>query len=136
VNRQAAGCLLECRQPPTPFLSQGLSDPEEEWRRVDLDQLSRFFNNPARFLLNRRLGIYLEERASILEDREAFEIKGLEKYLLEQRLVEWEFSGRDLADYLPVARALGQLPHGAAGECVYDSLMHADDRTVHAREKP
>jgi exodeoxyribonuclease V gamma subunit len=134
VNRQAAGCLLECRQPPTPFLSQGLSDPEEEWRRVDLEQLSRFFNNPARFLLNTRLGIYLEERASILEDREAFEIKGLEKYLLEQRLVEWEFSGRDLADYLPVARASGQLPHGAAGECVYDSLMHGVKRFVEMTE--
>jgi exodeoxyribonuclease V gamma subunit len=134
VNRQAAECLLERRQSPTPFLSQGLSDPEEEWRRVDLDQLCRFFNNPARFLLNRRLGIYLEERASILEDREAFEIKGLEKYLLEQSLVEREFSGWDLADYLPVARASGQLPHGAAGECIYESLSYGVKRFVDMTE--
>jgi exodeoxyribonuclease V gamma subunit len=134
VNRQAAECLLEPRQPPTPFLSQGLSDPEEEWRRVDLDQLCRFFNNPTRFLLNRRLGIYLEERASILEDREAFDIKGLEKYLLEQSLVEWEFSGRVLADYLPVAKAAGQLPHGAAGECIYESLSHGVKRFVDMTE--
>ena len=134
VNRQAAERLLERRQPPTPFLSQGLSDPEEAWRRVDLDQLCRFFNNPAKFLLNRRLGIYLEERASILEDREAFEIKGLEKYLLEQRMVAWEFSGRDLADYLPVAKASGQLPHGAPGECIYESLSHGVKRFVDMTE--
>ena len=134
VNRQAAECLLERRQSPTPFLCQGLSDPDAQWRRVDLDQLCRFFNHPTRFLLNQRLGIYLEARASVLEDREAFELKGLEKYLLEQRLVGWKFSGRDPADYLAVVRASGQLPHGVAGECLYESLSHGVKRFVDMTE--
>jgi len=122
VNLRAARCILEAREAPVPFISKGLSDPEEEWKTVDLEQLCRFFGNPAKFLLNRRLGIHLEERTSILEERESFDIKGLERYLLEQNLVEQEFSGRNLKEFLPMTKASGRLPHGTVGECVYDNL--------------
>jgi exodeoxyribonuclease V gamma subunit len=130
VNCQAAECIFKTRQAPVPFISKGLTDPEEEWKTVDLDQLCNFFGNPTKFLLNRRLGIYLEKRASILEERESFDIKGLEKYLLEQSLVERQFSGRNLKDFLPLAKASGQLPHGAIGECIYDGLSHGVERFV------
>ena len=130
ANCQAAECILKTRQAPIPFISKGLSDPEQEWKTVDLDRLCSFFGNPAKFLLNRRLGIYLEERASILEERETFDVKGLEKYLLEQSLVERKFLGRKLKDFLPVAKASGGLPHGTIGECIYDSLGHGVKRFV------
>ncbi|MBW2330485.1 MAG: exodeoxyribonuclease V subunit gamma [Deltaproteobacteria bacterium] len=134
ANCQAAECILKTRQAPVPFISKGLSDPEQEWKTVDLDRLCSFFGNPAKFLLNRRLGIYLEERASILEERETFDVKGLEKYLLEQTLVERKFLGRELEDFLPVAKASGGLPHGTIGECIYDSLSHGVKRFVEMTE--
>ena len=134
ANCQAAECILKTRQAPIPFISKGLSDPEQEWKTVDLDRLCGFFGNPAKFLLNRRLGIYLEERASILEERETFDVKGLEKYLLEQSLVERKFLGRKLKDFLPVAKASGGLPHGTIGECIYDSLSHGVKRFVEMTE--
>jgi exodeoxyribonuclease V gamma subunit len=121
-NCQAAQCILEAREAPVPFISGGLSDPEAEWKTVDLRDLCAFFGNPARFLLNKRLGIYLEEKASMLEEREAFDIKGLEKYLLEQDLVERRLAGGNLKDLLPLTRASGKLPHGTPGECIFEAL--------------
>ena len=121
-NCQAAQCISEARKAPVPFISSGLSDPEEEWKTVDLRDLCAFFGNPARFLLNKRLGIYLEEKTSMLEEREAFDIKGLEKYLLEQDLVERRLAGGNLKDFLPLTQASGKLPHGTPGECIFEAL--------------
>jgi exodeoxyribonuclease V gamma subunit len=133
-NYQAAQWIQEDREPSVPFISQGLSDPEEERKTVDLDDLIRFFDNPARFLLNRRLGIYLEERASILEEREAFEIKALEKYLLEENLVKSRFAGRNLKDLFSPIQASGQLPHGTVGRCIYENLSQGVESFVEKTE--
>ncbi|MDP6730225.1 MAG: exodeoxyribonuclease V subunit gamma, partial [SAR324 cluster bacterium] len=92
-NYRAAQWIQEEGEPSVPFISRGLSEPEEVWKTVDLDDLFRFFCNPARFLLNRRLGIHMEERADILEEREAIEIKELESYMLEKNLLTYRFTG-------------------------------------------
>jgi len=123
-NRQAAQCILEAREAPISFISRGLSNPEEEWKTVDLNDLSTFFANPSRFLLNKRLGIHFEERALILEDREAFEVKALEKYLLNKKLLEKKLEGENLKDFFPTVHASGQLPHGTPGECIFEELSH------------
>ncbi|MBW1798446.1 MAG: exodeoxyribonuclease V subunit gamma, partial [Deltaproteobacteria bacterium] len=122
-NLRAAQSMMEDRREPVPFISKGLSDPDlEEWKTVDLDDLCSFFGNPTKFLLEKRLRIYLRERASILEERETFDIKGLEKYLLEENLMKRRFEGHDLKDFLPLTRAGGLLPHGTVGECTYEGL--------------
>ena len=128
-NLQAAQCLLKPRQAPAPFISNGLSDPSEAaWKTVSLDDLWRFFGNPSRFLLQRRLGIYLEEKDATLDEREAFDLKGLEKYLLDQRLVKWELEGKDVKDSFSLTRASGQLPHGTVGECVFEGMRIETER--------
>jgi exodeoxyribonuclease V gamma subunit len=121
-NCEAAQWFQKDREPLAPFISRGLSAPEEEWKTVDLDDLCRFYANPTRFLLNRRLGIYLEEKTPILEEREAFEISGLERYLLEENLLKNRFAGRPLKDLFPSVRASGQLPHGTVGRCLYEGV--------------
>lgn len=126
-NFEAAQWLQKDREPAVPFITQGLPAPEEEWKTVDLNDLHRFFSNPARFLLNRRLGIHLEERASVLEEREAFEIRGLERYLLEENLVKSKFAGRTLKDLFSPTRASGQLPHGTVGRCIYENVSQGVD---------
>ncbi len=122
VNCEAARCALKPREARVPFISTRLRDAEEQWRTIDLDNLCRFFGNPTKFLLNSRLGIYLEQRASILEEKEAFDIKGMEKYLLEENLLKKRLSGRNLTDCFCLTKASGQLPHGTAGECIYGQL--------------
>ncbi len=122
-NLRAAQILAGDRGEPIPFISRGLSDPApEEWKAVGLDDLCAFFGNPAKFLLERRLWIYLREKASTLEEREAFDIKGLEKYQLEDQLMKKRLKGLQLKDLLPSTRAGGLLPHGTVGECTYEEI--------------
>ncbi len=121
MNCQAAQRLLKPQEAPVPFISVGLSDPDESWKRVNLNDLCTFFRNPPKYLLNRRLGMYLEEEGLLLEE-EAFELNALEAYALGKILVERAFSGRGLRDFFPFVKASGQLPHGTVGECVYERL--------------
>lgn len=121
-NLEAARCLLKNREDPAPFISHCLSEPEPEWRTIQLDDFYRFFSNPAKFLLNRRLSIYLEEKDSVLEEKEVFEIGGLDKYIIQQDLLEKTLDGRDPEELFRLKKALGQLPHGTVGECVYENF--------------
>ncbi|PJA47819.1 MAG: exodeoxyribonuclease V subunit gamma [Syntrophobacterales bacterium CG_4_8_14_3_um_filter_49_14] len=124
-NLRAARCCLEPRQETARFITTGLSEPPEEWKTVELVNLVNFFRNPAGFLLKRRLQMSLEEgytTPTLIEERESFDVKGLERYTLEEMLVEKGLSGRDTRDLFSVVRASGQLPHGKVGEYRYYSL--------------
>jgi exodeoxyribonuclease V gamma subunit len=101
---------------PLPFLTRPLSLPDE-WQELPLAVLLRFFDNPARFFLEQRLGIRFAGLAAPLEGREPFGMEGLAAYQLKQELLEICLAGGDPATFLPVARARGLLPparHGAA----------------------
>jgi exodeoxyribonuclease V gamma subunit len=119
---EIASTLLTERKEPAPFLSTGLSEPDESWRKLDLHGLCSFFSNPARFLLNRRLGMVLEERSAFAEEREPFEVQTLERYLLEDSMLRARLQGRRLKDDFILAVASGRLPHGPVGQCLYESL--------------
>jgi exodeoxyribonuclease V gamma subunit len=64
----------------------------------------------------------LEDEADQLREQELFDLKGLEKYALEQTLVEKALAGWNLDDYFAVAKASGELPYGTVGAYRYDSL--------------
>ncbi len=120
---ETACCLTEARHDPTPFLSEGLPVPDEEWNVIDVDGLCRFFNNPSRFFLQKRLQINPEEGSSILEETEPFVLEGLEKYYLAQDMLVWRLEGKDLCDFYPKAQAKGLLPHGVVGKTAYERIQ-------------
>jgi len=110
------------------FVSTGLSEPSEEWKALDIETLCFFFTNPAKFLIERRLEIYLEKTLPVSDDREAFTLEGIEKYHMEQRLFQNCISGFDLRHSLPVYRAMGRLPYGNVGEFYYrESGVNVED---------
>ena len=121
-NCRAARSLLAPHELSSPFISGELPDPDKPSNQVALEDLGRFFSNPAKFLINRRLGIHLDEGPPILEEREPFDIKGLEKYLLEEQLLKRRLTGKKLDGFSVVAKASGQLPPGTVGECLYEDL--------------
>ena len=98
------------------------SEETAEYQKLDLDSLSRFFSNPTRYFVQRRLGIYLDDADKMLEDRENFVLMGLEKYLVEQNLLNARLAGTDLVEFKPVQDALGQLPHGHVGDVNYNAM--------------
>jgi exodeoxyribonuclease V gamma subunit len=110
---------------PSSLISAKLDlSPEEvaEWKIIDIDTLGYFFSNPARFIMEKRLGIYLDQHALMTVERENFDLSPLERYTVEQNLVNSRFSGMDLDDFRPVQRALGQLPTGRVGDRLYNEL--------------
>ena len=92
-----------------------LPAPDPEWLDIDLDTLVRFFVNPARYLLERRLGVRLPLVEGEAEASEPFLIGGLERWQLRQTLLDAALAG-DPAGGLALARAAGMLPHGRVGE--------------------
>jgi exodeoxyribonuclease V gamma subunit len=64
----------------------------------------------------------LEENATLFEDTEPFELKGLDKYLLEQDLVEKKMAGHDPGERFRSLKASGRLPHGIIGDCLYERI--------------
>lgn len=121
-NYEVARTMLSGRKEPEPFLGAGLSEPDETWRKVDLHGMCAFFSNPTKFLLNRRLGIYLEESSSLAEEKEPFEVRTLEQYLLEESMLRRRLQGRSLKEDFVFAVASGRLPHGPVGQCIYEGL--------------
>ena len=119
---RAASSLLSPSAFPPAFIDSVLSEPGDEWKTVDLSDLMSFFRNPAKFILQRRLGVTFEDDAEVLREQELFDLTGLEKYSLEQTLVEKALAGRNLDDYFSVAKALGQLPYGTIGSYRYSTL--------------
>jgi len=104
------------------FFTKSLSTPTNEFRKLEIETLCAFFSHPARFLLQRRLGIYLDESSDSVDEKENFSINGLEKYKIEQDLLKNRLSGLNLDDMLPVQRATGTLPHGNIGKVSYREM--------------
>ncbi|QTA88951.1 exodeoxyribonuclease V subunit gamma [Desulfonema magnum] len=129
-NLEAARCLLKNRKTPAPFISKCLSDPETEWKTINLSALCRFFNNPAKFLLNKRLHIYLDQKDSVLMEKESFDLNGLDKYFLGRDLVEKKLDTREPEQFFALKKASGQLPHGTVGTCIYDRISQETDQFV------
>jgi exodeoxyribonuclease V gamma subunit len=118
----AAACSRYERKDLPGFISSKLPDPAQEWNHLDIKDFSAFFSNPAKFLLEKRLGVYLPETADVLDERENFSLGHLEKYVIDQEMVLHRLSGSDLKDFFPVKKASGQLPHGNVGEVVYNEM--------------
>ena len=133
-NCRAAGQISKDRELPPAFISEGLAGPEEQLKVLDLSDLCAFFGNPAKYLLNKRLGIYFEQQVQAPEQSELFEIKQLEKYMLERDLIELRLDGHDLKGLFFAKKAEGMLPHGTPGECSYEALARGVEKFVERTE--
>lgn len=134
-NLKAAQSALSGHRKPAPFITSGLSEPGDDLKTIDLESLCYFFSNPARFLLNRRLGVYLREETALIDDSEPFELNKLEQYLIKGDLVARELDEGTFADVYPVLEASGSLPHGSPGLFVYDDLS-ASSKELAGRIRP
>ncbi len=131
-NRDAAA-FLHKNEAVAPLITRALPlspAEKEELHSLDIETLARFFSNPIRFLLQQRLGIYLEAAAGLTERREDFKLNPLDQYRVGQNLVDARMEGRDLNNYRPVQIAMGQLPHGNVGTFYYNELSGDAERFV------
>jgi len=126
-NFIASSKMFDRKETP-PLISTTLPEPDKKWKDLSIKALNAFFSNPAKYLLEKRLGIYLHERAGVLDERENFRLDHLGKYMLDQELVTKRLSGSSLKDIYPLIKASGELPHGKVGECIYNKMsLDAED---------
>ena len=64
----------------------------------------------------------MEEKKPLSKVRENFNLRGLDKFSVDQNLLNCKLSGSELEDFKPTQRALGQLPHGNIGDYCYDQM--------------
>lgn len=115
ASRQAGRGELDA----APLLTSELPEPEPALRWVTLENLTRFFRNPTRWLLRERLGIQVDESEEALETCEPFVLDGLENYQLLGRMLDLHREGRPVPEIETIMRASGALPHGQVGECLF-----------------
>lgn len=98
------------------FLTSELPDADPEYKRLTVSELIRFFQHPAKYLLQNRLGIYLQQVNVLDEDRESFRLNSLEGYRLGQELLDRYLSEQSPDLFKRVAFATDFLPDGWPGE--------------------
>ncbi|MCK5878121.1 MAG: exodeoxyribonuclease V subunit gamma [Candidatus Marithrix sp.] len=119
----ASAALRQEYEEKRPFITTPLATPDSEYKTIELNNLIKFFNNPTAFLLRQRLGIELSKSTEVSDSNEPFEVSGLERYSLNQTLIEKSLNGVDLQEYKTIVKASGQLPHGEVGNYIYDKII-------------
>jgi len=135
----AAATRQNAKEAHHRFVAGSLGPPSDEWRRLDVEALCLYFKNPARFLMQKRLGIVFEELAVLPDDRENFRLEGLDRYLVEQELLRHQVQGVDLDDLKPAIDARGILPHAEIGSYEFNRMSrdikrYGDFLTSYIRE--
>ncbi len=106
---------------PAPLVPRGRQED-----RLNLAELKRFWARPARWFLEQRLGLFLEERDEALAEREPVVLDELEKYQLARELLDEglarEGEGAELARRW---RGQGLLPLGKAALPVLREIEEA-----------
>jgi exodeoxyribonuclease V gamma subunit len=128
-HARGAAALAGTLQAEAVFCAQPLERPEVA-DTVDLDDLVRFFQSPARALL-RSLGVRIEDDAELVVDREPVESDALERYQVGARLLsgEWEVlsgpsAGAELRKHLEETELRrGLLPIGAPGRVSVQAIV-------------
>lgn len=109
------------------FFRSPLTEPGEEWRKLSLDQLLRFFRNPSRYLLQQRLGISFPEKQEDLLDDEPFLPDWEEKNSLADRLLPLYLSEANPDNIWACALAGTEYPPGELGKALLERELQALD---------
>ena len=120
---EAANATLQKAHDPALFLTRPLALAADAMPVISLAELTRFFVMPAAFFLQNRLGIYLNENFDDIEDREPVVLDALERYFIGSFLLDKGMDGDAMAHSYPVVRAMGILPPGTAGQCLFNDIM-------------
>ncbi|MBW3601822.1 MAG: exodeoxyribonuclease V subunit gamma [Actinobacteria bacterium] len=125
-----ARTLTRGRTDPPPFLAEPL--PPEDSDTVDLGELVRFLQHPAKTFLRRRLGVTLPDREDEPADAMPAELGPLEDWVVGDRLLHARVSHADTERWAAAERARGVLPPGALAQPVLDKAGATVDAVVQA----
>ncbi|MCP4043093.1 MAG: exodeoxyribonuclease V subunit gamma, partial [Gammaproteobacteria bacterium] len=114
-----AGEWLERSSSAEQFAAVPLPEKPKHQDTIELDELTRFFANPSRYFLERRLGIHAAEYEETLEESEIFELDNLAAYQLKSEVLEGLLAGESVDTRYPIIKARAELPHGGFGQMTF-----------------
>lgn len=123
TSLEGARGLLAARRPAERFVSAPIPLDSGEPRTATLEEIVRFFQNPSREFLRRRIDLSLEPDEEPLEDREPAVLSGRERWAVGETLLSRTLKGEDPQAAFAATRAGGRLPLGALGKCLYEELV-------------
>jgi exodeoxyribonuclease V gamma subunit len=130
---RAAGALATGSRAAGPFVGV-LSEPAKP-DFITLDDLVRFWRSPPAFLLNRRLGVYLESNKIELRDREPLELDPLDAWKIGAPLIEHALDDRPLRESERLFRGLGSLPLGPWGSILLEDIAEVSSAIARAAKE-
>jgi exodeoxyribonuclease V gamma subunit len=130
VTLEGARALTEDRQAPPPFLSGPLPAPRTDL--VEVEDLVRFVEHPARAFLRKRLGVSVAEYEEEVEDGLPVELDGLDRWSVGQRLLDARLDGADIVSACHAEAARGALPPGKLAQPVINELAPIVESIVEA----
>jgi len=106
------------------IFAQPLDAPGDEFHRIRLDDLCRFFGNPSEFLIRRRLGAYYREAEEGIETIEPLTIGNIERRAVYRALFDLIPRGAWNEDAVfTVLEAGGALPVGVTAHFGFRKVM-------------
>lgn len=96
-----------------------------EWGReqgLELAELLRFYRQPARYFLNRRLKVWFELEEATIEDSEPFELDGLQHYQLKALLLDAHLTEGKSEARRHRLQLSGLLPQGWFGSLLLEEI--------------
>jgi exodeoxyribonuclease V gamma subunit len=125
---EGARALAAPRAQTARFLPGALA--RREGRVLELADLVRFLEHPARAFLRQRLGISLRSGTDEIEDGLVVELDGLGRWGVGQRLLEARLRGVDRRTACLAEIARGTLPPGELGRPVVEEVLPIVDAIV------
>jgi exodeoxyribonuclease V gamma subunit len=113
-----------------PLFTQPLADPVAADPALRLDRFVRFFQQPVRELLRRRLDVDLRTWEDDIGDREPMELDGLQRWRLGDELLRHGLDRVGAEQAFDLLRAGGGLPLGSVGRALFEDLEHEIARIV------
>lgn len=96
-------------QPISSFLQPLVPQAGEKMPQIEMDDLIKFLQSPAKFFFNRQLGVYFEQNEAALLESENFSLSKLDEFCLLEALIQVDenkvkdfFHHQDLQGNLPV----------------------------------
>ena len=108
-------------EPPGRFARPLEPASEMQTAEIGLEALKRFFRNPAQYFLQQRLNMRLGIDQDQIEDDEAFELDGLQRWKLRQRQISALLQEKEPEPERFIEA--GELPPGPAGRKLFDETL-------------
>ncbi|MCP4340281.1 MAG: exodeoxyribonuclease V subunit gamma [Desulfobulbaceae bacterium] len=102
-----------------PLAQWWQGEVEGKIEKVVLGDLLRFYINPQKFFIKDCLGISLHTGEDLPDDREMFEVSGLEKYHVEEEMVRSELAGT-MNSLCKKIQVEGLWPLGTSGQLAFE----------------